>query len=107
MWIPESVEKMQRIVERRARGARFRGTMDTLGDVIRSDFINWAYDEARDKMGSEWEGDEDGWEDAVEDLGHKREELLNSDELLGKIKEILKWDKGRWVDAGLSVAPDY
>ena len=107
MWIPESVEEMQRIVERRARGARFRGTTDTLPDVIRSDFTTWAYEKARDKMGSEWEGDEDGWEDAVEALGYKREELLNSDELLGKIKEILEWDDRRWVDAGLSVAPDY
>jgi hypothetical protein len=107
MWIPESVEEMQKIVKRRASGARFRGTMDTLPDVIRSEFTNWAYDEARDKMGSEWEGDEDGWEDAVEALGYKREELLSSDELLGKIKEILKWDDRRWVDAGLSVAPNY
>lgn len=118
MWIPESVEKMQRIAQKLERSARFHGTMDKLGDDIRKDFVNWAhrkaYDEARDNMRRDWEGnedDDDAWLDYVEEFEHKlinrKEELLNSDELLGKIEEILEWDKHDWVRAGLSVAPDY
>jgi len=118
MWIPESVEEMYKILYggKASDGGRYDSTWDS--KRIRKDFVNWAhrkvYDEARDNMKRDWEGDEDdddAWLDYVEEFESKleirKEELLNSDELLGKIKKILKWDEDHWVRAGLSFAPDY
>jgi hypothetical protein len=122
MWIPESVEEMYKILYggKASDGGRYDSTWDS--KRIRKDFVNWAhrkvYDEARDNMRRDWEGDEDdddAWLDYVEEFEPKlidkfksrKEELLNSDELINKIREILKWDNHDWVMAGLSFAPDY